>query len=45
MIGVHGTNEPHLIPGSPSHGCVRVPNESILRLYRLMPIGTPMQVL
>ena len=44
VIGVHGTNEPHLIPGSPSHGCVRVPNASILRLYRLMPIGTPMQV-
>lgn len=45
VIGVHGTNEPHLIPGSPSHGCVRVPNESLIRLYGLMPIGTPMQVL
>ena len=44
VIGIHGTNEPHLIPGRPSHGCIRVPNHAISRLYRLMPIGTPMQV-
>jgi lipoprotein-anchoring transpeptidase ErfK/SrfK len=44
VIGIHGTNEPYLIPGHPSHGCVRVPNHAISRLYRLMPIGTPMQV-
>ena len=24
VIGIHGTNQPHLIPGRPSHGCVRV---------------------
>ena len=44
MIGIHGTNEPELIPGRPSHGCIRVPNPAIGRLYRLMPIGTPMLV-
>jgi lipoprotein-anchoring transpeptidase ErfK/SrfK len=44
VIGIHGTNEPHLIPGRPSHGCIRVPNRAISRLYRLMRIGTPMQV-
>ncbi len=44
VIGIHGTNEPYLIPGQPSHGCIRVPNHAISRLYRLMPIGTPMQV-
>jgi non-heme chloroperoxidase len=44
VIGIHGTNEPQLIPGRPSHGCIRVPNPAISRLYRLMPIGTPMQV-
>jgi hypothetical protein len=44
VIGIHGTNEPYLIPGRPSHGCIRVPNRAISRLYRLMPIGTPMQV-
>jgi L,D-transpeptidase catalytic domain len=44
VIGIHGTNEPQLIPGRPSHGCIRVPNRAISRLYRLMPIGTPMDV-
>jgi len=44
VIGIHGTNEPYLIPGRPSHGCIRVPNHAISRLSRLMPIGTPMQV-
>ena len=44
VVGIHGTNEPYLIPGRPSHGCIRVPNHAISRLYRLMPIGTPMQV-
>ena len=44
VIGIHGTNEPYLIPGRPSHGCIRVPNRAISRLYRLMPIGTPMRI-
>ncbi len=44
VIGIHGTNQPWLIPGRPSHGCIRVPNAAIRRLYRLMPVGTPMEV-
>jgi hypothetical protein len=44
VVGIHGTNEPNLIPGRPSHGCIRIPNEAISRLYQLMPIGTPVQV-
>ena len=38
------TNKPQLLPGRPSHGCVRVPNRPIKRLYRLMPIGTPVHI-
>jgi hypothetical protein len=45
VIGIHGTNEPGLIPGRPSHGCVRVPNDKIRRLARLMPIGTPVRII
>jgi hypothetical protein len=45
VVGIHGTNEPQLIPGRPSHGCIRVPNALIRRLARLMPIGTPVQIL
>lgn len=44
FIGIHGTNVPGILPGRVSHGCVRMVNESILRLFRLMPIGTPVQI-
>jgi len=44
VVGIHGTNQPGLIPGRPSHGCVRVPNAKISRLARLMPIGTPVLI-
>lgn len=45
VVGIHGTNQPQLIPGRPSHGCIRVPNDKIKRLARLMPIGTPVEIL
>jgi len=44
VVGIHGTNQPELIPGRPSHGCVRVPNAKINRLAKLMPIGTPVLI-
>jgi hypothetical protein len=44
VIGIHGTNQPELIPGRPSHGCIRVPNRAINRLAKLMPIGTPIRI-
>jgi L,D-transpeptidase catalytic domain len=44
FVGVHGTNEPGLIPGHISHGCVRLRNADILRLAKLMPVGTPLTV-
>jgi lipoprotein-anchoring transpeptidase ErfK/SrfK len=45
VVGVHGTNEPNLVPGRPSHGCIRMHNKDILRLSRLMTVGTPLLVL
>lgn len=45
VVAVHGTNQPSLIPGRPSHGCVRVRNPDIKRLWKLMPVGTPMRVM
>ncbi|MCW2972129.1 MAG: ErfK/YbiS/YcfS/YnhG family protein [Thermoleophilia bacterium] len=44
VIGLHGTDQPELIPGRPSHGCIRVPNAALIRLYALTPIGTPITV-
>jgi hypothetical protein len=43
-IGIHGTNRPDLLPGRVSHGCVRLRNEDIVRLSRLMPVGTPVTI-
>jgi hypothetical protein len=44
IVGVHGTSLPGLIPGRISHGCVRVRNGDILRLAKLMPVGTPLTI-
>jgi L,D-transpeptidase catalytic domain len=45
FIGIHGTSQPEILPGRVSHGCVRMPNPAILRLARLMPVGTPVTIL
>jgi len=44
VVGIHGTNEPQLIPGRPSHGCVRMRNGAITRLWRLIKLGTRIQI-
>jgi lipoprotein-anchoring transpeptidase ErfK/SrfK len=37
-------NEPQILPGRVSHGCIRLRNGAILRLARLMPLGTPVPI-
>jgi len=44
VIGIHGTNSPQILPGRVSHGCIRMRNPSVLRLLRLMPLGTPLAI-
>lgn len=44
VVGIHGTDRPDLIPGRPSHGCIRVPNPAVRRLARLLPVGTPVRI-
>ncbi|MBV9336664.1 MAG: L,D-transpeptidase [Solirubrobacterales bacterium] len=44
VVGIHGTNQPWLIPGEISHGCIRLRNASIIRLGQLMPVGTPVTI-
>jgi lipoprotein-anchoring transpeptidase ErfK/SrfK len=43
-VGIHGTNQPGLIGESVSHGCVRVRNDTIRRLARVLPLGTPVLI-
>ena len=44
FVGIHGTDRPELLPGQISHGCIRMRNEDILELGRLMPVGTPLTI-
>lgn len=44
FVGIHGTDRPELLPGQVSHGCIRMRNEDILELGRLMPVGTPLTI-
>ena len=44
FVGIHGTNQPDRIPGRVSHGCIRLRNADIVRLGRLMPVGTPLTI-
>lgn len=44
VVGIHGTNEPQLIPGHPSHGCIRMSNADITYLAHHLPIGAPVHI-
>jgi hypothetical protein len=41
---LHGTDVPSSIGTSVSHGCVRLRNEDIETLYRIVPVGTPVYI-
>jgi lipoprotein-anchoring transpeptidase ErfK/SrfK len=43
-IGLHGTNDPSGVGHDVSHGCIRMTNRAILRLSRLLPLGTPVTI-
>jgi hypothetical protein len=42
--GIHGTDAPTSIGRGASHGCVRVRNEDIETLFRIVPLGTPVYI-
>jgi len=44
VVGIHGTDEPQLIPGRPSHGCIRLRNSDLRRLWPLIGVGTPIEI-
>ncbi|HST17965.1 MAG TPA: L,D-transpeptidase [Gaiellaceae bacterium] len=43
-IGIHGTNESFSIGQPVSHGCVRLPNDQIIKLFAVTPLGTPVVI-
>jgi hypothetical protein len=44
IIGIHGTSNPGSIGRAASLGCVRVPNETILRLAEIVGVGFPVTI-
>ena len=42
---IHGTNMPWGVGRRVSHGCIRLYPEDIARLFELVPVGTPVQVI
>lgn len=44
VIGLHGTDQPELIPGRISHGCIRLRNPDARLLARSMRLGTPISI-
>ena len=41
---LHGTDKPETIGQAVSHGCVRLRNEDIETLYRMVEVGTPVYI-
>jgi lipoprotein-anchoring transpeptidase ErfK/SrfK len=46
VIGIHGTDDPSSIGGTVSHGCIRMPNDSITQIVNDigLPLGTPVYI-
>lgn len=43
-IAIHGTDRPELLGQRVSHGCIRLSNANIIRLYHNVQIGTPILI-
>jgi hypothetical protein len=43
-IAIHGTNAPWSIGKAVSHGCIRLPNRALRRLWAAAPAGTPVVI-
>jgi lipoprotein-anchoring transpeptidase ErfK/SrfK len=44
IIGIHGTNKPDLVGQDVSAGCIRVTNDVIRELAKVVPLGTPVEI-
>jgi hypothetical protein len=44
VVGIHGGAEPQIVPGRVSHGCIHMRNAALLKMARLLPVGTPLTI-
>ncbi len=45
QLGIHGTNQPQYIGQQVSNGCLRMANEDITELSKILPLGVPVEVI
>lgn len=43
-FGIHGTTQAYSVGWSSSHGCIRMKNEEVAELYKIVPIGTKVTI-
>jgi lipoprotein-anchoring transpeptidase ErfK/SrfK len=43
-VGVHGNNDKSVLGKSVTHGCIRMDNDEITRLSKILPLGTPVEI-
>jgi L,D-transpeptidase-like protein len=43
-VAIHGTNDPSSIGRAVTNGCLRIPNDLLVRMFQLNPEGTPVLV-
>jgi lipoprotein-anchoring transpeptidase ErfK/SrfK len=43
-VGIHGNNDPSALGHDVSHGCIRMSNDAITTLTKLLPLGTPVDI-
>lgn len=43
-FGIHGTLEPNSLGWPSSHGCIRMNNDEVAELYKIIPIGTKITI-
>lgn len=43
-FGIHGTTEIYSVGWSSSHGCIRMNNDEVANLYKIIPIGTKVTI-
>lgn len=43
-FGIHGTLEPDSLGWASSHGCIRMDNNEVAELYKIIPIGTKVTI-
>ena len=43
-VGVHGNNDASVLGKNVTHGCIRMDNDEIIKLSKVLPLGTPVEI-